>query len=300
MIKQIVIVFGQELVGVMLCRKPYMMGVLPFRCGNCDPCRVNRRRIWTHRIYLESFKHGDSCFVTLTYDNEHLPKGGSLERKDVQKWLKRLRQAFKDVKIRYFLVGEYGDRTFRPHYHVALYGIGVMASDVIGQTWGKGGVFVGDLTRASASYIGGYVTKKMTKGDDPRLNGRYPEFCRMSLKPGIGYPALDDVKKVLTSEYGNALIVAQGDVPMSLKHGRSSLPLGRYLRRKLRGLLGLSEDSPKEAQKQWALQMRGMFEEAFKHAENAGETLGGMAVKLNSQKILNVEARAKISNGRTL
>lgn len=280
----------------MLCKKPYMVGVLPVGCGQCMPCRINRRRLWTHRILLESYKHGDSCFVTLTYDREHLPEGGSLEPVDSQKWLKRLRQAFKGKKIRYYLVGEYGDLRGRPHYHVALFGIGAAFRDVIEKTWGLGGVFVGELNRATANYIGGYVTKKMTKGTDERLKGRLPEFCRMSLKPGIGALAMEDVKKVLTTKYGRDLILEQGDVPMSLKHGRSSLPLGRYLRRKLRGLLGMSEGPTEEGQKKWALQMRELFKEALQNSENTSKPLGAIVVELNKQRVLNLESRHKIYN----
>lgn len=73
----------------MLCKNPYMKGVLAFGCGQCNPCRINRRRLWTHRIMLESLKHGDSSFVTLTY--ETLPSDGSLVPKDLQNFMKYLR-----------------------------------------------------------------------------------------------------------------------------------------------------------------------------------------------------------------
>lgn len=85
------------------------------------PCRLNRRRLWTHRLLLEQLKHGDSCFLTLTYDEKHLPEGGSLVPKHAQDFLKRLRSKT-NLKLRYYLVGEYGEDTERPHYHVALFG----------------------------------------------------------------------------------------------------------------------------------------------------------------------------------
>ena len=58
----------------MLCSNPYMKDGVSFGCGQCKGCRVNKRRQWTHRILLESMCHESSAFVTLTYDNDHLPK----------------------------------------------------------------------------------------------------------------------------------------------------------------------------------------------------------------------------------
>lgn len=84
---------------------------------------------------------------------------------------------------------------------------------------------VAGLSAKSAMYIAGYVVKKMTHSSDPRLDGRAPEFARMSLKPGLGALALDAVVSVLV-QYNLP-------VPLGLRHGKKILPLGRYLRRKL-------------------------------------------------------------------
>lgn len=283
----------------MVCEKPFLIGVSPMSCGQCDGCRSYRRRLWTHRILLESYKHGDSCFVTLTYDNEHLPEGGTLEPDHSQKWLKRLRQAFKGQVIRYFLVGEYGDISFRPHYHVALFGLGIHASDVITKTWGYGGCFVGDLNSASAAYIGGYVTKKMTKRDDPRLEGRYPEFARMSLKPGLGAGAMEDLKNILTRFQKDANVISMDDVPVVLKHGGKSMPLGRYLRRKLRGMLGMSE-SPSEETKRKIFS--GTVEEIKQAKEKDSDwhskSLGQILVDSNLGTIMKIKSRTKIENSK--
>ena len=95
--------------------------MIPFGCGQCIPCRINRKRLWTHRLMLESFSHSDATFVTLTYDPEKY-SGESLRPEDVTKFLKRLRRKLEPKKLRYYLVGEYGDKTGRPHYHIALFG----------------------------------------------------------------------------------------------------------------------------------------------------------------------------------
>lgn len=218
----------------MLCRNPYVKGIEPYGCGQCMPCRINRRRIWSHRIMLESMLHKDSVFVTLTYSQENVPEGGTLVKKDLQDWLKRFRKAIAPVQIRYYAVGEYGERTERPHYHIILFGVGVLAESLILETWKKGLIHVGSVTLQSASYVTGYVTKKMTKDTDDRLDGRAPEFAIMSLKPGIGYGAVPDIAKVLNSEHGSKVIARDLDVPNGLKHGGKSMPLGRYMRSKLR------------------------------------------------------------------
>lgn len=88
---------------------------------------------------------------------------------------------------------------------------------------------VGELSAKSAMYIAGYVVKKMTHGSDPRLNGRAPEFARMSLNPGLGALALEPVV--------SALAKYNLPVPVGLRHGNRIMPFGRYLRRKIASML---------------------------------------------------------------
>lgn len=289
----------------MLCTKPFMLGVMPCGCGQCMACRINRRRLWTHRMLLESVKHVGSCFVTLTYNQETLP-GVSLVPKHTQNWLKRLRRAIEPVKVRYFLVGEYGDQTARPHYHAALFGLPVeLAGGVDGRggvvrdTWKLGHTFVGELTQESAAYIGGYVTKKMTKREDPRLYGRHPEFARMSLQPGIGALAMPEIAVLLSgSEWGIRELREVGDVPSALLHGKASKPLGRYLRRVLRKELGLPLDAPFDSYKKFAVEMRVLLEDHAKASPSTSWSLGKVFVDMNKQKVLNLLAKTKALSPR--
>lgn len=260
---------------------------------------------------LESVMHADCAFLTLTYDDEHLPEGGTLVPKHAQDWLKRIRRRMEPTPIRFFLVGEYGDSTWRPHYHVALFGVPSCARGqtehreaycchmcrVFSESWGYGGVDAGSLTIKSAQYIAGYVTKKLTKRDDPRLGDRHPEFARMSLKPGLGAYSMEEVASVLKGEYGDKLMI-NGDVPHSLRHGVKWMPLGRYLRGKLREKVLASRETPEKAIQAYGLQMRFMFQEARKEdwlneAFNKSG-LKGLHLEANKQKIRNVEAREKI------
>lgn len=195
-------------------------------------------------MVLESYKHEHSCFVTLTYSPEFLPDGQNLVPEDAQKFLKRLRKHYPPKSIRYYLVGEYGDVTQRPHYHLLLYGVPVEDTRVIADCWSRdkkplGHVVVGTVTFESAGYVAGYVTKKLTRPDDPRLAGRHPEFARMSLRPGIGALAIPDICDTLYTKHGCQQLALEGDVPTVLQHGARKLPLGRYLRGKLREALDI-------------------------------------------------------------
>lgn len=248
----------------MLCRRPYIgKGGMPFPCGQCMPCRINKRRIWTHRILLESNLYADNSFWTLTYDDDHLPRledgRGILVPRDMQLFLKRLRKMLEPHRFRFFGVGEYGDDTGRPHYHLVLFNFPPCQNgrtvdpysgksccaccDQVKDSWQQGAIYGGDLTRHSAQYVAGYVCKKMTAADDPRLKGRPPEFARMSNRPGIGADFMHEVASV-RMQFDRHLI--EEDVPMTLRHGDKELPLGRYLRRKLRVLEGRDEKTPQE------------------------------------------------------
>lgn len=282
----------------MLCKSPYMMGVLPAGCGQCMPCRINHRRVWCHRMVLESLVHGDSSFLTLTYSPENLPEGGNLVPKHAQDWLKRFRKAVAPRRVRFFLVGEYGDQTCRPHYHAAMFGVSRMDLETVRSTWGFGHVMLGDLTVQSAQYIAGYVTKKLTKEGDPRLCGRHPEFSRMSRNPGIGSLALNQIVEVLKSELFQRELEVVGDVPMSLNHGKRSMPLGRYLRRKLREHLGWNPEAPETSLQRYGAEMRKLFEDAFEVKENKEASLAQIFSRINVQKIRNCESRAKVYNAQ--
>lgn len=187
---------------------------------------------------LEQRVHEFSSFWTLTYAEEHVPLDGSLSVVHVQLFLKRLRRALSPRVVRYYVVGEYGDETFRPHYHAALFGVSELELETVTRSWGLGHCLGGSLTVQSAAYIVGYVTKKMTKADDPRLGGKHPEFARMSLRPGIGALAMPAVAADLQDKHGCLFLARTGDVPLSLACGRRSFHLGRYLRRKLRAECG--------------------------------------------------------------
>lgn len=162
------------------------------------------------RCVNEASTHDDNCFITLTYDDEHLPPNGSLNKADLQKFWKRLRK--KKPYFRYYACGEYGDRTQRAHYHACLFGIDfedkiefrkigdntLYLSAELTQTWGNGNTSVGALTFETAAYTARYVMKKQTglaKGGrgyvevDPEtgeITQLTQPYANMSLRDAIG------------------------------------------------------------------------------------------------------------------
>lgn len=161
----------------------------------------------------EAKLYDENCFLTLTYSDEHLPPDASLDYRDFQLFMKRLRRRFFSSTIRFYMCGEYGDQTARPHYHACVFNLGfpdklfysetgegtIYTSDTLEELWGKGGCKIGDLTFKSAAYVARYCMKKITgpgaekhyevtDTETGEIRKREPEFARMSLKPGIGAP----------------------------------------------------------------------------------------------------------------
>lgn len=211
---------------------------VPFPCGQCLPCRINKRRVWTHRMMLESlcYEPFDQAFVTLTYEDEHLPPGGVLVKKHLQDYIKRLRRKVEPVKLRYYACGEYGSLTHRPHYHLIIFGLG--SSNLFSDCWHFGHTFVGEVERESIQYVAGYVSKKIAY----KFHDLVPEFAVMSRKPGIGFPALEKVADLMEKPQFRQYLGLKGDIPIGLMHASKFLPFGRYLKEKLRVLCHLTVD----------------------------------------------------------
>lgn len=151
-------------------------------CGKCGFCLANKRADWSQRLMVEWKQHYSSSFTTLTYANPHLVwrNGQSqLEKKHLQLWFKRVRKA--GYKFRYFAVGEYGSQTYRPHYHVLIFGD--VPEEVIRKSWDYGEIHIGQVSGDSVGYCTKYVIN--SKHYNMKRN-RAPPFSIMSRKPGIG------------------------------------------------------------------------------------------------------------------
>ena len=93
-------------------------------CGNCVECLEKKRSEWSFRLQQELKVSDSAYFITLTYSEENLPE--ELSKEHCQKFLKRLRKQndkYTTKKLRYYLAGEYGDKTKRPHYHMIVFNL---------------------------------------------------------------------------------------------------------------------------------------------------------------------------------
>lgn len=197
------------------------------KCGKCITCRINHAREWAIRIYHESctnqvitdslggYLKGGSIFLTLTYNDQHLPKDSGLHYKHVQGFLKRLRKAVEPQRFRFYCAGEYGsaEYTQRPHWHLILFGVNFQQTrlfwktkkgisyyidPIIKEAWGRGNHDFSDYSFGAGSYVAQYVTKKIT-GDAAEEHYRRTnpitgetwkvkaELQRSSNRPGIGF-----------------------------------------------------------------------------------------------------------------
>ncbi len=211
------------------CLKPYVLksNMLPVPCGKCLGCRINRSKGWTFRLLAEAtnYEPTNITFLTLTYDDEHLPSG--LVKEDVQKFMKRLRKLYYPRLIRYFFCGEYGSETHRPHYHAILYGITPFELQLtISALWKFGFSTCLPANLEAMKYVAGYVTKKITYEEK---NKDLPkEFILTSRRPGIGFGVVEHIIK-------HAKL--QGDCPPYLNFGGSKYAVPHYIREKVRQAL---------------------------------------------------------------
>lgn len=164
-------------------------------CGKCPICLSKKRQKWLVRLQSE-FKYCLSAyFVTLTYDDEHMPiKNGmqSLCKRDVQLFMKRLRKSTKGYKLKYYLCSEYGSHTMRPHYHMILYlqedikclpiDAYHMHVDIIDKCWSLGRTDVRDANSATANYC----LKDTLKLQTDVINGTCLEKTFRLCSKGLG------------------------------------------------------------------------------------------------------------------
>ena len=152
-------------------------GTLELPCGQCIGCRLERSRQWAMRCLHEASLYDRNAFITLTYDDSHLPPGGSLSYPDFQRFMKRLRRRI-GSKVRFYAGGEYGEQgTIRPHFHACLFGYDfpdkvffkrsasgdkLYTSKLLESLWPYGISSVGDVTFQSAAYIARYCVAKRT------------------------------------------------------------------------------------------------------------------------------------------
>lgn len=150
---------------------------LTLPCGGCATCRLERSRQWAMRCVHEAQMYERNCFITLTFDDDHLDdrvRPFSLDKREFQLFMKRFRKKFGNG-IRYYHCGEYGELSGRPHYHACIFnfdfpdrvfyscknGVNLYSSELLSSLWPYGFCSVGDVTFESAAYVARYIMKKI-------------------------------------------------------------------------------------------------------------------------------------------
>lgn len=193
-------------------------------CGQCSGCRLKKARDWAARCYHEASMHEENCFITLTYNDEHINKSHSLLKSDFQNFMKKFRKKIEPEKVRYYMCGEYGENEGstelgRPHYHALIFNYDfsdkkffkkrgdniIYTSETLEKIWGNGFTSVGSVSLASAGYVARYTMKKRTgqlaEAVDPETGLKHyerrdkdgeilsvlPEYNDMSRRPGVAF-----------------------------------------------------------------------------------------------------------------
>jgi len=204
--------------------------VIPLPCGKCDDCLLTRAKTWARRCMHEASLHEDNIFVTLTYDQDHLPRDLSLYKNHWQKFIRAVRDKYRETnpKIQFLMCGEYGTPTrennwvARPHYHGLLFNFAFpdqklvsrqkhaveYSSESCTKIWGKGLIHIGEVTANSVAYVSSYTLKKLGRKQSKKpyevfnpytgeTNPVQPEYIQMSNHPGIGKGWYDKYKKTI-------------------------------------------------------------------------------------------------------
>lgn len=192
---------------VIIGGQPCLKDPIPIPCGKCVGCRLDRAKEWKLRCVLESQEHNFNYFLTITYDDVHVPMVNGkfvLRASDLTKFLKRLRKAF--GSFRYFACGEYGEKGGRPHFHLIIFSDQELPlvrtaqnkykSDVIEKTWPFGLHELSFADPGLMAYVSGYVQKKQT--NDLVKTYLVRPFLRMSRMPALGSGYMSKVDLALT------------------------------------------------------------------------------------------------------
>lgn len=179
-------------------------------CGQCEKCKLDKSAEWQTRAFCEEKATKEPViFITLTYNDKHLPKDGKCKKEEMQKFIAKFRESERRQGriIRPMHAGELGPTTNRAHYHAAIFGAKIedleyyktqdngeilYKSKRIQKMWGKGFITIGTVNNGAAGYVAKYTAKKRNNG-----NGEYLETPR---RPGLGRQYYEIFKHMIFKE----------------------------------------------------------------------------------------------------
>lgn len=176
-------------------------------CGKCPQCKLKRVNAWVFRLEQEARQHKTSLFITLTYERPPMSSNGfmTLYKKDYQDFIKRLRKHIHGntkSNIKYYACGEYGGKTWRPHYHAIIFDV---FQDQIAATWKHGHIHCGEVNNNTIAYCCKYICKDKRVGLFAK-DDRIKEFSLMSKNLGLNYITAE-TKKYHTDVELNSFIL---------------------------------------------------------------------------------------------
>lgn len=230
--------------------KDDIVSFIDIPCRHCEECYSQIRLEWISRATAEMQLHDKALYVTLTYrdyndgetvlppvaemvtDDGEILKHHTLRYRDFQLFMKRLRRRFPDRKLRFMVCGEYGSRTYRPHYHAIIYGIDVVDfSDILAHNrnkhgdilyssveldniWQLGYTLSASADNGSIAYVAGYVAKKFSTLK-PKEWYQYTNvvapFIKSSNRPGLGSMFVESSFDCFQNEYDYMMLPALND-----------------------------------------------------------------------------------------
>ena len=276
-------------------------------CNQCVMCKIQRSKDWAVRIMHESSYHISNVFITLTYDDEHLPKNGSLIGDEISKFIKRFRKHHPEKQIKYYGCGEYGEKYERPHYHIILFGVGPECFRSLGKgynvktkqwvpiythkAWTKGIIHVGYVEPHSARYVTDYVQKTYSRKMIKEVYGeKIQPYARQS--KGIGKRWAEDNEIQIKQHYN----VTMFGKDMGLcKYYRKILDIDGdkvwELAQKRRG------DSPETEEEEWTRRMLNRYNW---DTRTKFDPLPKPLEKIYEQRRINHEAKHKMLRKKDL
>ncbi len=197
-------------------------------CGKCAYCMMQYSNQWAHRCSLEAKQYKENYFITLTYDNENLPRQkkindhtgeieeyNSLNKEHLKKFIKGIRnyyyRKYKHTGIKFLACGEYGEKGGRPHYHLIMFNLPMedlkpkfinkkgeqyWTSETIENIWKKGLTIATEYSWNTGEYIARYLSKRA----DTNWDANYYKDRRLvkeyiTMSNGIGKKYLEENKE---------------------------------------------------------------------------------------------------------
>ena len=243
-------------------------------CGKCLACKKRRASHWSFRLNEEAKTSSSACFITLTYENAPVSENGfrTLDKRDFQLFLKRLRKTCPTNKLKYYACGEYGTQTHRPHYHAIIFNLPkslIQSPQKIADTWQNGHIHLANNNQLTINYVVGY----MTKSNFTRFNNqddRLPEFSLMSKKMGLGY---------LTESMKN--YYKKREIFCIVRESGQIISMPRYYKEKI-----FEKKQLKEMYKKYIEEQETNFDEMFNSAKDEHEHYKNIIRRDNKQQLL--------------